>query len=47
MKEAQAIMKGFKRNFQKKMAPQLQSDNIMADFSKKVEDVYEALGDAI
>ena len=39
IREAQAIMKGFKRNAQKKLAPEMQSQ-MMNDFSEKVEDVY-------
>lgn len=39
IREAQAIMKGFKRQAKKQMAPQFQGA-MMQDFSEKVEDVY-------
>ena len=45
IREAQAIMKGFKRQVNKQMAPQVQS-SLMANFSEQVQDVYGALGNA-
>lgn len=39
-------MKGFKRQAQKQMAPQMQAD-MMVNFSEQVEDVYGALNEAV
>ena len=46
IREAQAIMKGFKRQAKKQLAPQMQA-NMMADCSEQVQDVYGALGEAV
>ena len=45
IREAQAIMKGFKRQVNKQMAPMQQSE-MMQNFSEQVQDVYGALGEA-
>ena len=45
IRQAQAIMKGFKRQAQKQMAPQVQA-SVMQDFSEQVQDVYRDIGNA-
>ena len=45
IRQAQAIMKGFKRQAAKQMAPQVQSA-VMQDFSEQVQDVYRDIGNA-
>ena len=45
IRQAQAIMKGFKRQAAKQMAPQVQA-SVMQDFSEQVQDVYRDIGNA-
>ena len=45
IRQAQAIMKGFKRQAAKQMAPQVQ-ECMMQDFSEQVQDVYQDIGNA-
>jgi len=45
VRQAQAIMKGYRRQAAKKMAPQMKQA-MLNDFSEQVQDVYGALNDA-
>ena len=46
IRQAQAIMKGFKRQAAKQMAPQMQQA-VMVQFSDQVQDVYKDIGNAV